>query len=124
MFNGLWRLLRQQDYVDSLLKELEIVRNEKHELQETLFRTLKIHLIPNNRDEYIKDITKQQVETPVRNSREYLNKLQKESWDLSIQQQIKEEEANIQKLKEIKTEVKEDASDIRETVQIHADEST
>ena len=87
----LLNLFKQTEYILFLKSEIEQLRKEKQELQDTLFRTLKLHLIPNNREE-LKEISQPIPITPTRNIRTHLSQLQKDSWGKSIKDKIQEVE--------------------------------
>lgn len=95
MFKNLWSLLRQDSYISHLREELETVRREKNELQETLFKTLRIHLIPNNLQEMQSSPKSEPISIPRRGLRSMLNEMQKKSLDEATRKRIDEEESKI-----------------------------
>lgn len=116
MFDGLWRSIKQVDYIESLKNELVQVRLERDKIQDTLFRVLKIHLIPENRFELNQELSKQPIEIgKTRDVKSYLNDLQKKSYNLAIQKQIEEEEKRINELeleKDLNKQKEKDATKV------------
>jgi hypothetical protein len=96
MFNNFWKLIKQQDYISFLERELETVRQEKTALQGTLHHVLRIHLIPKD----LNEMREAPANTPVsisrpRNIRSALNELQKKSFDEATRKRIEEVEDQI-----------------------------
>ena len=99
MFTNLWRFLCQDEFITSLKTQIEIERKEKLELQETLHRVLKLHLIPKDRTELIiSEQPKTTIQTQARSARSMLTELQRKSYDESVRREIEVEEKRISEL--------------------------
>lgn len=95
MFDNIWRLLRQDELVQTLKEELEKVRLEKLELQQTLHHVLRIHLIPKDLEEMRQIPAQQPISIPRRGFRSALTELQKKSFDEATRKRIEVEEQKI-----------------------------
>lgn len=102
----LWRLIRQDDYIEFLKLEIQRLSEERDNLRDTLFKVLKLHLIPKDRTELI--ISEQSqipVQNKVRNVRSVLSDLQKKSYDEAVRRDIEAEEKRINELENKSNEV-------------------
>lgn len=95
MFDNLWRLLRQDELVQTLKEELEKVRIEKTQLQDTLHHVLRIHLIPKDLEEMRTIPSQQPIQIPRRGFHSALTELQKRSFDEATRKRIEQEEQKI-----------------------------
>lgn len=95
MFDNFWKLLRQDELVSTLKSELEKVRVEKSELQETLHHVLRIHLIPRDLNEMRETPPNQPIQVPRRGFHSALTEMQRKSYDEATRKRIEEEEGKL-----------------------------